>query len=84
MTDMVEILKARGATHGDFADHARCTQELKRVFNRNLKSPLTNSQLEAVDMILHKLGRIASGNPNHADHWTDIVGYALLVEKQLL
>lgn len=29
-------------------------------------------------MILAKIARIVSGDPNHADHWDDIAGYALL------
>jgi hypothetical protein len=29
-------------------------------------------------MILHKLARVLSGNPDNADHWDDIGGYARL------
>ena len=34
-------------------------------------------------MIVHKIGRILAGNPNHSDHWHDIAGYATLVDAQL-
>jgi hypothetical protein len=84
MTDTNALLEERGKTHGDFADHANCTQGLKRVFAASLgERGLSDIQQEAVDMILHKLGRIASGNPNHKDHWDDIAGYATLVSRWL-
>ena len=38
---------------------------------------------EALDMIQHKIARILNGDPNYIDSWTDIIGYARLVEKRL-
>lgn len=43
---------------------------------------LTPTQLESLDMILHKCGRILSGDPNEPDHWRDIEGYARLANKE--
>lgn len=89
-TDETEILlNNRGRTHGDFADHARITQELKNVVNTELfrrvdgrkQTPLTHVQLESIDMILHKIGRIIAGDASFADHWDDIAGYARLASK---
>lgn len=40
-------------------------------------------QREALDMIFHKIGRIVCGDPNYADSWHDIAGYAKLVENRL-
>jgi hypothetical protein len=34
-------------------------------------------------MICHKLGRIVNGDPNYADSWIDIAGYAKLVADRL-
>lgn len=74
-----EILEERGKTHGDYRVHAEVAQTLKEVFFRTRgREKLNAAQAEAVDMILHKLGRIAAGNPNHQDHWNDIAGYATL------
>lgn len=78
-----DILNERQTTHGDFTDHASCTQQLKTVLLNNLASELSPEQAEALDMIFHKIGRIASGNPNHKDHWDDIAGYATLVSDRL-
>ena len=75
----------RGARYGKFADHARVTRELKRVFYANLarSDDMTPSMWEAIDMILHKIGRICTGDPTYADSWHDIAGYATLVDKEL-
>ena len=34
-------------------------------------------------MIAHKIGRILNGDPNYADSWVDIAGYAQLVANEL-
>ena len=80
MTDLSTVLVARTASHGDFADHARITQALKREIGAK---PLTDVQREALEMILHKIGRILAGDPNHKDHWVDIAGYATLVADRV-
>lgn len=84
MTDATqELLNERQKTHGSYADHAYVTQHLKDVlkagdpFNKKFAS-LSPSHREALDMILHKIGRIMAGDPNFNDHWDDIAGYAKL------
>jgi hypothetical protein len=44
---------------------------------------LAADQQEALDMICHKIGRIVNGDPNYADSWVDIAGYATLVADRL-
>lgn len=86
-----ETLKERGSRYGKFKDHAEITQDLmnrSQVFLRNrhgtvLEEKLTQSQLEALHMIYHKIGRILNGDPNYADSWIDIAGYAMLVANEL-
>lgn len=79
-----KVLEERQKTHGEFSSHARYTQQIKEVFR---SSPdwgrLNDHQKEAMDMFAHKQGRILNGNPNVKDHWTDIAGYATLVERTL-
>jgi hypothetical protein len=36
-----------------------------------------------MDMIMHKIGRIVNGDPDYADSWVDIAGYAKLVADRL-
>ncbi len=69
---MSDILEERQATHGDFGNTSA-------IFVRLLVAtgPVKNPDLTmAHTMILNKLARIASGNPNEPDHWRDIAGYA--------
>lgn len=79
-------LAERGSRYGTFKGNAEITQKLKSVMRatdnyRNGK--LSASQVEALDMIFHKIGRILNGDPNHADSWHDIAGYAKLVDDEL-
>ena len=73
------LLAERRSTHGDFAENARVDRALQRVAQESPNwSRLTDGQALAVEMILHKLARILSGDPGHVDHWDDVSGYARL------
>jgi hypothetical protein len=78
MVDTSQLLLERGKTHGKFEDHAFITQRLKDVLYAG-KAKLNDCQKESLDMIVHKIGRITSGDPDFRDHWDDIAGYAKLV-----
>ena len=80
------MLSEREKTHGNFRDHARCTQRLKSVLRDELEivgKTLSMEQQEALDMIFHKIGRMVAGNANFIDHWDDMAGYSTLVAKIL-
>ena len=82
--DINKTLNERDKTYGDFSLHAKITQDLKCVMQQCPKwSNLNCSQREALEMIQHKIGRILNGDPNHADSWIDIAGYATLVANRL-
>lgn len=81
-----DTLKDRGEKYGPFTGHAEVTQELKSVIVRRLAvhgKKLAPDQQEALDMIVHKIGRIVNGDPDYADSWVDIAGYAKLVADRL-
>lgn len=81
---LASVLEERGNRYGPFSDHAQITQALKTVMIMTDKWPrLTNSQKESLEMIAHKIGRILNGDPNYADSWVDIAGYAQLIVDQL-
>ena len=85
-TDVDVILDERGSRYGNFLDHARITQRLKNVahqFATDHDKRFDVDQAEALDMIFHKIGRILNGDPNYADSWIDIAGYAKLVADRL-
>ena len=84
MSDINTTLAERGQRYGDFAGFAAITRLLKFVlWSAPRYGNLSPSQREALDMIAHKIGRILNGDPNYADSWHDIAGYATLVEKEL-
>lgn len=84
MEDIRKILAERGQTHGDFSNQAECAQDLKKAFYLwAMHNKLTPYMKEAVDMILHKLARAATGDPFVQDHWDDIAGYATLVSDRV-
>ena len=85
--DKVDVtLDARAVDYGKFIEGAEVMQMLKRVVQNalcNRDKVLAHDQAESIDMIIHKIGRIVNGNPDVADHWLDIAGYAKLVADRL-
>ena len=72
-----QILTERGDRYGRFVDHAKISQELKRLIYRQLdarKQDLDDDQLEALEMICHKVARIINGDPDYSDSWRDVAG----------
>lgn len=86
MTTTEQILEERGKRYGDFKSHAAVTQELKSAIRFQLSmrgKHLRSDQVEALEMICHKIGRIINGDPDYSDSWHDIAGYAKLVADRL-
>lgn len=79
-----DVLTERHSRYGNFIDGAEIIRALKReIYIRGVYRRLSADQAEAIDMIFHKIGRIATGDPNYVDSWTDIAGYAKLVADRL-
>ena len=80
-----KVLAERGSRYGKFEEHAFITQSIKRamVNSPNWKR-LSDDMKESLEMIAHKIGRILNGDLEYIDSWTDIVGYAKLVEDYLI
>lgn len=84
MSNVQATLEERGKRYGPFTNHAEITQGIKHVMQDYVGwSKLSPSQKESLEMIAHKIGRILNGDPDYADSWHDIAGYATLVEKEL-
>lgn len=82
------LVAERHKTHGDWRDNATCAQDLKAVIRARLavreaqgQAPLSPTQLESLEMICHKIGRIVAGDASFADHWDDIAGYAKIANR---
>jgi hypothetical protein len=77
-------LAERGSRYGEFDEHARITQSIKRAMATGRRwDGLADDQKEALEMLAHKVGRILNGDPDYIDSWHDIIGYTRLVEQRL-
>lgn len=73
------LTKARGPVHGNFAEGATITQGVLALVQSGSSWPrMSAAKKEAIHMIIHKIHRIVTGNPDHKDHWDDIGGYGQL------
>lgn len=82
--DVNGILEERGKRYGKFSDHADVTQNIKlSMSNGKNWFVLSSDKKEALEMIAHKIGRILNGDPEYADSWVDIAGYAQLIVDEL-
>ncbi len=83
-TNVNEMQAGREGRYGSFQGHARISQDLKAAMHeRSGWDGLQADQREALEMIQHKIARILNGDPNYADNWVDIAGYATLVANRL-
>lgn len=83
---ITQTLTERGERYGLFTGHAEIAQQLKgvmRSFEAKRGCDLHPDQREALEMIAHKIARILNGDPDYADSWIDIAGYAKLVADRL-
>ena len=81
---VASTLEERGKRYGAFVNHAKIAQTIKEIMKCQPKwQDLDDDQKEALEMIVHKIGRILNGDPNYADSWHDIAGYAKLVEDEI-
>ena len=81
-----KLLEERGFRYGKFEQHARITQTMKeamKVESCGNYDSLPDYMKEALEMICHKIGRIANGDPFYIDNWDDIIGYTKLVTDKL-
>lgn len=84
MADIKGTLSERGNRYGDFSHHAEIAQRLQddmRCYDG--WHHLDAVKKQALTVIADKIARILSGDPEYADNWHDIQGYARLVEDRL-
>ena len=81
-----KTLNARAEMYGKFKDGAALMQSIKRELSAHAAKhgkTFADDQWEALEMIVHKIGRIVNGDPDVTDHWVDIAGYATLIADRL-
>jgi hypothetical protein len=81
-----DILADRGARYGKYLQQAQISAELQRCivfWTQETGCTLAADQSDALQMITVKISRIINGDPDYADNWRDIAGYATLVAERL-
>lgn len=82
--DLQETLIERGARYGRYAGLAAISQRIKAVLRDTPNwDTLADDQLETLEMTAHKMARILNGDPDYADSWRDIAGYAMQIANRL-
>ena len=88
--DIQATLAERGKRYGGFEEHAELSVNLLTQFEDRVQDRADELGIpvevhypaymqEATKLIMHKLARIANGDPHYDDSWRDIAGYATLV-----
>lgn len=70
-------------TQGDLVGANRFIGQIDPVKINAKYTSMHADQMEALEMIVHKIGRILNGDPDYSDSWRDIAGYATLVADRL-
>jgi len=84
-TTIQDTLAERGKKYGEFKDHAKISQSLKRAMWATTRwVDLPDDTKEALEMIQHKIARVLNGDPEYDDTYRDVVGYATLVLDRIL
>ena len=66
---------ARDATYGPPIVNLSASGELKAVMRAHLVRDLSFAEIEALDMVLTKIGRIITGPEPHRDSYVDAAAY---------
>ena len=83
MAKVDSTLATRETNYGSFADNAETSQLIQGILFKDKDKDFSPVQKEALQLISIKLARFVNGNPDYADNWHDIAGYAKLAEEEL-
>ena len=76
------VVAEREHTHGHYRENAATAQKLKQTMRDAPNwARLSHMERESLESIATKISRILCGDPSHVDSWTDIAGYAQLIER---
>ena len=82
--EIAQMLEQRRNQHGDLIIQSGISQNMKDIMRDSWNwDNLQTDQKECLEMVVHKVARILAGDPNFADHWEDVAGYAILVANRL-
>ena len=84
MATISDTLAERGTRYGNYLKQTAISGGIKETMQgESTYWDLATDQQDALDMFAVKISRILNGDPNYADNWADIAGYATLVKDRL-
>ena len=84
MADTSTTLEERGKKYGNYREQTTISKNIKDAMQANPAYwDMESDQQDALEMIAVKMSRIVNGDPDYADNWADIAGYATLVKDRL-
>lgn len=82
-----EVLKERGSRYGNYLEQTTIIKNIENAIHESGAGvawiDMEADQKDALYMIIVKMSRILNGDPDYADNWEDIAGYATLVANRL-
>jgi hypothetical protein len=79
-----DVLVERGKRYGNYLEQTKISDALTTALVDGAGDKrLETDQEDALFMICVKMARIINGDPDYADNWRDIAGYATLVAERL-
>jgi len=82
MNEIRMVLEERERTYGSFKIQAQLSQGLKEIIMPMLDDDPEYLR-EGMEMILHKIARIANGDVKYLDSYVDIIGYTQLIIDEI-
>ena len=79
-----DTLTERGKRYGNYMEQTIISSNIKEAMQTSPSYwEMETDQKDALEMIAVKMSRIVNGDPDYADNWADIAGYATLVKDRL-
>lgn len=83
-----DTLTERGTKYGNYLDQTTIISNITDAIHESGNAgvawlEMKPDQKDALNMIIVKMSRILNGDPDYADNWHDIAGYATLVADRL-
>ena len=84
MKSVGDTLTERGERYGNYREQTAISNKIKEAMQEvPAYWSMESDQKDALEMIAVKMSRIVNGDPDYADNWADIAGYAMLVADRL-
>lgn len=77
-------LDERGKRYGSYMEKAYIIQDIKKILRAASSwEKMDPDMQESLEMVVHKIGRIVTGDPEYLDSWVDVAGYVTLIVRRL-